>query len=177
MGGLWSVGPELPVDTVSWENCQEFITRLQKRDKNPYRLPTEAEWEYACRAGTTTPFSFGDTISSDQANLDGTITYGNGKRGRLRNKTTPVGSFPCNAWGLYDMHGNLEEWCQDWFGEYSQTNVIDPQWPNVGNYRVLRGGSWLVGPVICRSAHRHSELPTLCSFFCGMRLCFCPESK
>ena len=94
---------KLPVDTVSWEDCQEFVRKLQERDKNPYRLPTEAEWEFACRAGTTTPFSFGDTISSDQANLngtldhanfDGTITYRTEKGGKLRNKTTPVGSFP-----------------------------------------------------------------------------------
>ena len=132
----------LPVETVSWEDCQEFIKKLRVKDKKPYRLPTEAEWEYACRAGTKTPFCFGDAISTDQANYDGNHIYGNGKKGKYREKTTPVGSFPANAWGLFDMHGNLWEWCQDWFGDYPQNDVVDPQGPNEGQYRVLRGGSW-----------------------------------
>ena len=165
----------LPVDTVSWEDCQEFVKKLQEQDKKPYRLPTEAEWEYACRAGTTTPFSFGDTLSSDQANLDGTIIYGNGKEGRLRNKTMSVGSFPRNSWGLYDMHGNLFEWCQDWYGAYPESDVVDPQGPNKGEHRVLRGGAFLLPARCCRSAYRYSETPTLLSCICGLRLCFSPE--
>jgi formylglycine-generating enzyme required for sulfatase activity len=122
----------LPVDTVSWDDCQEFVKKLREKDKNLYRLPTEAEWEYACRAGTKTPFHFGETISTDQTNYNGNFTYGNGKRGVYRQKTTPVDTFPANAWGLYDTHGNLFEWCQDWFGDYPQDDVADPTGPEKG---------------------------------------------
>ena len=122
----------LPVEHVSWDDCQEFIKKLREKDKKPYRLPTEAEWEYACRAGTTTPFHFGETISTDQANYNGNFTYGNGKKGVYREKTTPVGSFPANAWGLHDMHGNVWQWCQDWYGDYPQKDVVDPQGPEKG---------------------------------------------
>ena len=132
----------LPVEQVEWDGCQEFAKKLRDKDKKPYRLPTEAEWEYACRAGTTTPFYFGDTISTDQANYDGNHVYGNGKKGVYREKTTPVGSFPANAWGLHDMHGNVWQWCQDWYGDYPQNDVVDPQGPEKGKLRVLRGGSW-----------------------------------
>ena len=127
---------------------------MREKDKKSYRLPTEAEWEYACRAGTTTPFHFGETISTDQANYNGNFTYGNGKKGVYRKKTTPVGSFPANAWGLYDMHGNVWQWCQDWYGDYPQKDVVDPQGPEKGEYRVLRGGSWSNDPRYCRSAYR-----------------------
>src|ERR1019366_1404201 len=89
----------LPVEQVSWEDCQEFIKKLREKDKKPYRLPTEAEWEYSCRAGTKTPFCFGETISTDQANYNGSKIYGTGKKGVLRGKIIPVGSFPANAWG------------------------------------------------------------------------------
>src|ERR1022692_2803027 len=95
----------LPVEKVSWDDCQNFIKKLREKDKKPYRLPTEAEWEYGCRAGTTTPFHFGVTISTDQANYNGDSTYGDGKKGVYRMKTMPAGSFPANAWGLHDMHG------------------------------------------------------------------------
>ena len=108
----------LPVENVSWEDCQVFLKRLSEMDCALYRLPTEAEWEYACRAGTTTPFYFGETISTDQVNYDGGYPYGKGKKGVCRRKTTPVGSFPANAWGLYEMHGNGNEWCQDRYGDY-----------------------------------------------------------
>ena len=97
----------LPVDSVSFLDCQEFIKKLREKDKKAYRLPTESEWEYACRAGTTTPFHFGETISTDQANYNGYNIYGNGKKGVTREKTTPVGSFPPNGFCLYDMHGNV----------------------------------------------------------------------
>ena len=126
-----------------------------KRTRSRIVLPTEAEWEYACRAGTTTPFHFGETISTDQANYDGNFTYGNGKKGVYREKTTPVGSFPANAWGLYDMHGNVWQWCQDWYGDYPQKDVVDPQGPEKGEVRVLRGGSWISDPQYCRSAFRY----------------------
>jgi formylglycine-generating enzyme required for sulfatase activity len=149
----------LPVETVSWDYCHEFIKKLRDKDKNPYRLPTEAEWEYACRAGTKTPFHFGETISTDQANYRGDFTYGNGKKGVFRQKTTPVGSFPANAWGLYDMHGNVAEWCHDFYSEtfYSQSPGKDPRGPTSGDKCVLRGGSWRTSEDGCRSSARNSE--------------------
>lgn len=161
----------LPVDTVSWNDCQEFIKKLQEKDKRPYRLPTEAEWEYACRAGTTTPFFFGDTISTDQANFNGSVIYGNGKKGKNREKTTPVGTFPPNAWGLYDMHGNVWQWCQDWLRDYPQKDVVDPQGPNAaGGLRVLRGGSFEIEASYLRSAMRHSNVQTARNACYGFRL-------
>src|SRR5204862_2044184 len=111
-------GKNMPINTVGWDDCQRYIKKLSEKEGKPYRLPTEAEWEYACRAGTTTPFHFGETISTDQANYDGNHTYGKGSKGVFRQKTTPMGSFPANAWGLRDMHGNAWEWCQDWYGPY-----------------------------------------------------------
>jgi formylglycine-generating enzyme len=165
----------LPVENVSWDDCQEFAKKLRDKDRRPYRLPTEAEWEYCCRAGTTTPFYFGKTISTDQANYNGEHIYGNGKRGVYRKKTTPVGSFPANAWGLHDMHGNVWEWCQDWFGDYPQNDVVDPQGPEKGTHRVLRGGSWGNDPLYCRSAYRFRFVPGYRNFLCGFRLCFAVE--
>jgi formylglycine-generating enzyme required for sulfatase activity len=165
----------LPVDSVSWEDSQEFVMKLRKKDKKPYRLPTEAEWEYACRADTTTPFHFGETISTEQANYDGTCTYGTGKKGAYRQKTTPVGSFPANAWGLHDMHGNLYECCQDWLGDYPQNDVVDSQGPMTGQYRVLRSGSWHGSPEICRSASRRRYGPGYRFGHCGIRICFFVE--
>ena len=144
-----------------------------KKTRSNIVLPTEAEWEYACRAGTTTPFHFGETISTDQANYDGDHIYGNGKKGVYRKKTTPVGSFPANAWGLHDMHGNVWQWCQDWYGDYPQKDVVDPQGPEKGQRRVLRGGSWDDIPQNCRSAFRGRYGPGHRLIDCGFRLCFC----
>ena len=148
-------GNTLPVDSVSWDDCQELVKNLSQKTGKRFRLPTEAEWEYACRAGTTTPFHFGETISTDQANYDGNYTYGKGKKGADRQKTTPVDSFPANAWGLYDMHGNVFEWCQDWDGPYPSIDIKDPQGADNGTARVWRGGSWCNYPRICRSAFRY----------------------
>jgi sulfatase modifying factor 1 len=165
----------LPVEQVSWDDCQEFIKKLRDKDKKAYRMPTEAEWEYACRAGTTTPFHFGETISTDQVNYDGNYAYGKSKKGVYRGKTTPVGTFPANAWGLCDMHGNLWEWCEDWFGDYPQNDVVDPQGENAGMYRVHRGGSWWVNPESCRSAYRSWTDPGSRHSGLGFRLCFFKE--
>ena len=152
----------LPVENVSWDECVAFCEALGKKDGKPYRLPTEAEWEYACRAGTTTPFHFGGTITVNQANYDGNYTYGNGKKGVYRQKTTPVGSFPANAWGLFDMHGNVWEWCADWYGPYPEEELKDPQGFVGGDRRVCRGGSWTAtqGTAARRTA-TGTRLPTV----------------
>src|SRR5262249_53757916 len=129
-------------------------------DGTGYRLPSEAEWEYACRAETTRPFWLGETISTDQANNDGNSTYGKGgKVGECRKKTTPVGQFKANPWGLHDMHGNLWQWCGDWYGKYPdgkypEGEIKDPQYSNIGGARVLRGGSWFYNVGYCRAAFR-----------------------
>jgi formylglycine-generating enzyme required for sulfatase activity len=138
-----------PVEEVSWYDAVEFCARLSKLTKQEYRLPSEAEWEYACRAGTTTPFHFGETITTDLANYDGNYTYGNEPKGKYREQTTDVGSFPPNAWGLYDMHGNVWEWCADnWHDNYAGAPVDGSAWITGGNdnYSPLRGGSWLNVP-------------------------------
>jgi formylglycine-generating enzyme required for sulfatase activity len=161
-----------PAENLSWDDCQKFVKKLREKDKKPYRLPTEAEWEYACRAGTTTPFHFGETISTDQVNYNGNYTYSNGKKGQYRQKPTPVGSFPANAWGLHDMHGNLWQWCQDWYGNYPQKDVVDPQGPEKGDLRVLRGGAFNESPVSSRSASRIWHQPDRPGETIGFRVCF-----
>jgi formylglycine-generating enzyme required for sulfatase activity len=165
----------LPVENVSWDDCQEFVKKLREKDKKLYRLPTEAEWEYACRAGTKSPFYFGQAISTDQANYYGAVVYGNGKKGVDRRKTTPAGSFNANAFGLFDMHGNVFQWCQDWYGDYPQKNLVDPQGPERGECRVLRGGSWTRDPESCRSAFRAYSEPDYRDNDCGLRVCFYPD--
>lgn len=165
----------LPVERVSWDDCQKFIEKLREKDKKQYRLPTESEWEYACRAGTTTPFHFGETISTDQANYNGENAYGNGKKGVYRKKTTPVGNFPANAFGLYDMHGNVFQWCQDWYGDYPQSDVTDPQGPDTGEHRVMRGGCLVFFPEGCRSAFRFRREPSNRKNKIGFRICFYSE--
>jgi eukaryotic-like serine/threonine-protein kinase len=164
-------GEGLPVEQVSWDDCREFLKKLSAREGREYRLPTEAEWEYACRAGTTGPFSFGETIDTAQANYNGTYVYGNGKQGEYRKKTLPVGHFKPNAWGLSDMHGNLWEWCADWYGvDRSGKPAVDPTGPKTGEERVLRGGSWLDEPINCRSSYRARDLPNLRRHFLGFRV-------
>jgi len=150
-----------PVVHVSWYDAVAFCKWLSFMDGKVYRLPTEAEWEYACRAGTETPFFFGDTISTEEANYDGNFTYGAGSKGVYRNKTTPVGSFPPNAWGLHDMHGNVWEWCSDWFDAeyYGYSLLKNPKGPEIGKARVLRGGSWYNYPRILRCAIRFGKSP------------------
>ena len=125
-------GAKLPVTDVSWNDCKKFIKKLNGITKGKYRLPTEAEWEYACRAGPTTAFSFGDEITPKDANYD---DLGIGK-------PVEVGSYKPNNFGLYDMHGNVWEWCEDWKADYPKGAVIDPKGPAKGGNRVLRGGSF-----------------------------------
>ena len=123
-----------------------------------FRLPTEAEWEYACRAGTTTPFSFGDNITTDHVNYDGNYPYNNGLKGIYRAGTVDVKTFPCNDWGLYEMHGNVWEWCADKYGEYSKEQLIDPIEQSEASDRVLRGGCWFNYAWDVRSANRNNNM-------------------
>ncbi|MEO1069820.1 MAG: formylglycine-generating enzyme family protein, partial [Cyanobacteria bacterium J06638_6] len=159
-----SEGSDLPVEQISWFEAVEFCDRLARHTNRPYRLPTEAEWEYACRANTTTPFHFGETITTDLANYNGADeqhgAYGRGPRGVNRQMTTPVDHFGiANAFGLCDMHGNVWEWCQDpWRPTYddgtSQRKAKTAPQPDQSNHRVARGGSWYTTPKRCRSASR-----------------------
>jgi formylglycine-generating enzyme required for sulfatase activity len=137
---------------------------------NGYRLPTEAQWEYACRAGTVTPFSTGNNITTSQANYNGNNPYNNNAKGTYRKRTTPVGSFASNAWGLYDMHGNVWEWCWNWYGSYSSGAQTDPTGAVSGSVRVLRGGSWGLSGHFLRSANRDNRLPFLRGYVVGFRL-------
>ncbi len=168
-------GDELPVEQISWEEAVDFCKRLsempeEKKAGRKYRLPTESEWEYACRAGTTTPFHFGSQLNGDQANCDGTAPYGTETRGPYLKKTSPVGTYPANAWGLYDMHGNVLEWCSDWYGEYPSGSVTDPIGPATGSSRVFRGGGWRFGAVVCRSANRNGLGPSARDRILGFRV-------
>jgi formylglycine-generating enzyme required for sulfatase activity len=140
------------------------------RNADGYRLPTEAEWEYACRAETVAPFNTGDTITPDQANYDGNYPYNGNARGTYREKTMPVGSFAPNGWGLYDMHGNVEEWCWDWYGSYSKCSQTDPVGAVTGAYRVSRGGSWFIDGQSLRSAYRLYSAPSGRYYYLGFRL-------
>ena len=154
-------GENLPVEEVSWYDAVEFCQRISKATGKEYRLPSEAEWEYACRAGTTTPFNFGETITSELVNYNGDYTYANEAKGFYRRETTPVGSFPANGFGLYDMHGNVWEWCADtWHDSYEGAPNDGSAWTTgeVSKY-VLRGGSWDFNPQNCRSAIRPWNAP------------------
>ncbi|GIT28582.1 MAG: hypothetical protein Ct9H300mP1_06280 [Planctomycetaceae bacterium] len=151
-----SRGPQNPVENVSWADAVEFCGKLsampaEKTAGHVYRLPTDAEWEYACRAGTTTAYSFGDDASGlgDYGWFDG-----NSDR-----ETHPVGEKKPNAWGLYDMHGNVYEWCQDWYGDYPSGSATDPTGATSGSIRVIRGGGWFHYAGYCRSAHRNGDAP------------------
>jgi len=147
-----------PVEQVNWYDAIEFCARLSKLTVREYRLPSEAEWEYACRAGTTTPFYFGETITGELANYNASNTYADEPNGEYRNETTPVGQFPPNAFGLYDMHGNVREWCADtWHDNYDGAPTDGSVWIENGNDNrsPLRGGSWSYNPTYCRSAIRY----------------------
>ena len=163
-------GDKLPVERVSWNDSQEFIAKLNELlagisgapEGFKFSLPTEAQWEYACRAGTTTAFHFGNTLNRAQANFGGNVVAGA--------RTSEVGSRLANAWGLHDMHGNVFEWCADWYGDYPSDNVIDPVGVPTGSNRVLRGGGFRMASGGCRSAFRHAIAPSFRNFDIGFRL-------
>jgi len=169
-----------PVIHVSWNDASAYCKWLNEKLNKTFRLPTEAEWEYACRAGTTTPFNTGANLTTDQANYDGNYPYQNYPKGKYLGKTTPVGSYPPNGWGLYDLHGNVWEWCLDWYGEKyydecKRQGIVDnPPGPATGSYRVLRGGSWLNDARYCRSADRNYISPDDRYGLIGFRLVFLP---
>ena len=170
-------GDNRPVEQVSWLDVVEFCQRLSQHTKRNYRLPSEAEWEYACRAGTTTPFHFGETITSELANYNAESTYGDAPKGESRGETTEVGSFGvANGFGLYDMHGNVYEWCADQYQDNYEgaptdgSAWIEDQNDNENHSRLLRGGSWIGNPVFCRSAFRFNNFPVIDYNYIGLRV-------
>jgi formylglycine-generating enzyme required for sulfatase activity len=155
--------PQRPVEQVSWEDAEKFCERLSAKEGKTYRLPTEAQWEYACRSGSTTKWCFGDSESQ----LDDYAWYDDNSG----NTTHPVGQKKPNAWGLYDMHGNVWEWCANWWDDdYSESSSTDPTGPSSGSYRVDRGGSWIYPARLCRSAYRDSYPPRLELIILGFRV-------
>jgi formylglycine-generating enzyme required for sulfatase activity len=156
----WGRGRQ-PVINVSWDDAKTYVDWLSKKTGKPYRLLSEAEREYVTRTGTTTPFWWGSSISTGQANYDGTYTYGGGSKGEFRRRTEPVGSFAANSWGLYQVHGNVWEWVGDCYQEKYNDAPSDGLARSISNCasRVLRGGSWVDGPQILRSAFRFRLQP------------------
>ena len=173
-------GANRPVEQVSWFDALEFCRRLNQRTGQRYGLPSEAQWEYACRAGSTTSFHYGATLTPELANYDGNYVYGKGLKGTYRKQTTEVDSFPANAWGLHDLHGNVWEWCADhWHDSYNFAPGDDQPWliPAAADeeLRLLRGGSWYFHPAVCRSAYRNDGHPDGRGFLIGFRVCCLPQ--
>jgi formylglycine-generating enzyme required for sulfatase activity len=177
-------GERRPVVNVSWHDAMAFCQRLRLRTGKNYTLPSEAQWEYACRAGTTTPFHFGDTTSTKLANYNGNQVYGDGEKGQFRIQTTDVASFPANPWGLGDMHGNVREWCADhWHENYEGAPEDGRAWieeetkddKNIIKSRLLRGGSWYLIPRDCRTAYRDDGPPDFSIYGVGFRVCCLPQ--
>lgn len=155
----WFRGDLLPVEQVSWDDSVSFCRQLSRLSGLSCRLPTEAEWEYACRAGTATAFHFGESCDGRQANCRGDLPYGGVPAGPNLMRTTPPGSYPGNPWGLFDMHGNVGEWCADWYGPPVPGPATDPVGPATGKHRIIRGGSWHFDPARCRAAYRNANIP------------------
>lgn len=175
---VWPVNPshfqdhaQNPVENVSWHDAQGFLAELNRRLPGlSARLPSEAEWEYACRAGSSTAFAFGDSINTDQANFNGNFPCPGSANGVYRRRTVTVHALPANAWGLYQMHGNVWEWCTDWFADYPSAAQIDPRGPTFGKMRVLRGGTWGDPARYLRSATRSRIEPAYRPRSTGLRI-------
>jgi len=166
-------GAHLPVANVSWRDAQAFCRRLAVHTKRPYALPSEAQWEYACRAGTRTPFHYGETLTTELANYNGLFVYRQESPGIYRHETLPVGSFSPNAFGLYEMHGNLWEWCADvWHADYTGAPDDGSAWETGGHpsQRVARGGSWHDGPEMSRSSVRLKAVASAGDELMGFRV-------
>lgn len=176
-------GDNLPVESVSWKDTEKFCSQLTKREHlagrlpegYAYQLPTEAQWEYACRAGSKGPFAFGRSLSSLRANFNGSLPYGTEFKGPNLKKTSPVGSYRPNAWGFHDFHGNVWEWCHDWYGDYPTNSVTDPKGPSFGSSRVRRGGSWSGDGQSLRSANQRGGGASVRYNSLGFRLCLRTE--
>jgi formylglycine-generating enzyme required for sulfatase activity len=162
-----------PVEQVTWDDTREFCARLSRESGKVYRLPSETEWEYVCRAETTTPFAFGETLATEIANYRAEYTYANGSKGKYRGQTVEVGNFLPNAWGVYDMHGNVWEWCEDaWRDNYSNKSIdSSAHFNNSTQKRVARGGSWDNYPWDCRSAMRSYFPRNNYGYYLGFRIC------
>ncbi len=172
-------GDNHPVEQVSWDDAQEFCRRLSAKTGKDYRLPSEAQWEYACRAGMSTPFHFGETILPELANYETSASYQGSPTAKSRGETTEVGSFPANDWGLHDMHGNVREWCEDdWHSNYEGAPTDGRAWVETERkktWRLLRGGSWHDAPRYCRSAYRYSfSRVIIIYYYVGFRVCCVP---
>ncbi|MBR2002689.1 MAG: SUMF1/EgtB/PvdO family nonheme iron enzyme, partial [Thermoguttaceae bacterium] len=165
-----------PATQIDWYGANAFCDWLNKELSSQlpsdlkFRLPTEAEWERACRAGTTTPYFWGSSLNGDKANCNGDKPYGTSAKGEFFERTTEVGSYAANPWGLRDMHGDVWEWCADWYGEYVATSLTDPTGARSGTRRVLRGGCWSGEAKSCRSAARSCADPASRYCYCGFRL-------
>ncbi len=151
-------GGACPVESVNWYEVRKFLGRLSALTGSKFRLPTEAEWEYACRAGTVTPFSTGENLTTAQANYDGRYPRAGAATGVFRDGPTPVGTFPPNPWGLFDMHGNVWEWCEDSYCPYDGA-AVDPVGACASPFKVIRGGSWYFDADSARSALRYKHRP------------------
>ena len=165
-------GPDRPVETVSWKEIKEFIEQLNKKVPGlQSQLPTEAQWEYAARAGSQSAFWWGSTLSAEQANYDGNLPYADGEKGQYREETVAVKEFEASPWGLYQVHGNVWEWCEDWYGAYESDAAVNPRGAESGEGRVIRGGCWSSSGRWLRAAYRDSFGPGIRSSYLGFRLC------
>ncbi|ACF44188.1 formylglycine-generating enzyme family protein [Pelodictyon phaeoclathratiforme] len=169
-----------PVLHVSWNDAEAYCAWLSKKTGNTFRLPTEAEWEFACRAGSEKPFHTGDNLTTGQANYNGNYPFNNSVKGIFRKNTLPVDSLEPNVWGLYNMHGNVWEWCSDMYGKNyydecrAKGTVENPEGPTTGSHRVIRGGGWNYVAVYCRSAYRDNNAPGYRYDLVGFRPVFVP---
>ena len=165
------VNPNYPVVSVSYFDIEKFLERLNElSNEYHFRLPTEAEWEYACRAGTTTPFSYGLSINDSLANFNAEVPSIYSAKGNYLGHPVPIGSYAPNQWGLYDMHGNVWEWVSDWYAPFSEEEVTNPKGPTFGKEKIIRGGSWYFGAENAMSSCRRKHEPQLWGFSIGFRI-------